>query len=43
MQDIRFTNIAEGYTIVPLRGGNRNIIHGVTILVNQNVFPYFLE
>ncbi len=43
MQDIRQTGLCEGYRIVPLRGGQRNSIQGVTFLVNNHVFPYFLE
>lgn len=43
MQDIRFDDVAQGYIIVPLRGGQRNTTHGVTILVNNALFPYFLE
>lgn len=43
MQDIRSTNLAEMYTIVPLRGGGKRAVQGLTILVNSAVFPYFLE
>lgn len=43
MQDIRFTDLSEGYAIVPLRGGQKNTVHGVTILVSNRVFPHFLN
>lgn len=43
MQDIRFDDLPEGYAIVPMRGGQKNTVHGLTVLVNNNVFPYFLD
>lgn len=46
MQHINFldvSDLSEGYALVPLRGGQKNTVHGLTLLVNNAVFPYFLE
>ena len=43
MQDIRSADLEEAYALVPLRGGWRRTVQGLTILVNNGPVPYCLE